>query len=133
MQYIENGELMHYGVLGMKWGIKRNPSRAFSKSVKKANRLEKKIGKTEKNLQKNIYKRNKISARYSGFGFASKGDVTRATSRVHRQEYLLDKRKKKYDKWKQHMQKNFQNVKVSDVAPEVRSAGKDYLDLLMKG
>lgn len=37
------------------------------------------------------------------------------------------------EKWKQHMQKKFQNVKVSYVDPEMRSAGKDYLDLLMKG
>ena len=37
------------------------------------------------------------------------------------------------EKWKQHMQKNFQNVKVSDVDPEVRSAWKEYIDLPMKG
>ena len=37
------------------------------------------------------------------------------------------------EKWKQHMQKKLQNVTVSYVDPEVRSAGKDYLDLLMKG
>ena len=36
------------------------------------------------------------------------------------------------EKWKQHIQKNFKNVKVSDVDPEVRSAGKDYIYLLMK-
>lgn len=35
--YLENeqNELQHYGVLGMKWGVRKNPSKAYARAVKK--------------------------------------------------------------------------------------------------
>ena len=37
----ETNELQHYGVLGMKWGVKRNPTKAYIKASKKRDRLNK--------------------------------------------------------------------------------------------
>lgn len=34
-------ELKHYGVLGMKWGVRKNPDKAYSKSIKKLQKIEK--------------------------------------------------------------------------------------------
>lgn len=33
-------ELQHYGVLGMKWGVRKNPTKAYVKATKKQRRLD---------------------------------------------------------------------------------------------
>lgn len=38
----EYADICHYGVLGMKWGRRKNPSKAFRKASAKADRLHKK-------------------------------------------------------------------------------------------
>lgn len=40
--------LQHHGVLGMRWGIRKNPSRAYAKATRKADRLSTKASKLEK-------------------------------------------------------------------------------------
>ena len=38
-------ELMHYGKLGMKWGVIHNPAKAYAKAINKRNSLNSKLNK----------------------------------------------------------------------------------------
>lgn len=82
--------LKHYGVLGMRWGVRKNPSRAYARSVKKADRLARKTSqlnetsnKTDYSVAKAKYRARKIQAkaakaRRKGDNAARKGDTDRA-------------------------------------------------------
>lgn len=39
----KDGQLCHYGVLGMKWGVRKNPSKAYVKATRKKQRLDKRV------------------------------------------------------------------------------------------
>ena len=54
--------LAHYGVMGMKWGVRKDPERAWSRANQKADKLKKKAG--IKN-QKRVYRSSKKAARYN--------------------------------------------------------------------
>lgn len=58
-------ELYHYGVIGMKWGVRHNAAKAYSKAVAKSNKLQDKVEKTGQNYAKKSQKANTgISTRY---------------------------------------------------------------------
>lgn len=40
MTPLDTSELAHYGVLGMKWGVRKDPDRAYSKSIKKLKKID---------------------------------------------------------------------------------------------
>lgn len=79
--------LEHYGVLGMKWGVRKDPERAYAKAKAKSEKLSKKIAKANKKyLKKAKLKRLPIT-------LVSKRSVMNARSKVD----LLEDKKKKWD------------------------------------
>lgn len=120
-------ELMHYGVLGMKWGKRKNPSSAFGKSAEKADKLRRKISKTEVKLDKASNKLTKYNQR------GDQDKANRAAAKVNRVGQKLQKRTAKSQKWEKAMSKTFNKTKMSDITQKDLIKGRDYVNMLVKG
>lgn len=117
-----NDELYHYGVLGMKWGVKRGKTaQAYTKASNKAKKLDEKIAKFDKRAEKTNYKYNKVLAR----GHTSK----KLHSRQRRHQAALNKQIYKAEKWYKSMEKTFTKKKLSK---EQINAGKKYAEMIAK-
>jgi hypothetical protein len=124
--YVADGELYHYGVLGMKWGVRRgNTSGAYAKASKKLKKIEKKVDKLDAKATKK-YKRAE-RAQY-GFSIVS-ARKTKQKAGVAR--YKLEKQMAKAVKWVDRMDTAFKGTDQKLTAQQ-RELGKKYAERLMK-
>lgn len=123
---MNDDELMHYGVKNMKWGVRRNPEKAFVKANAKykkyqvkANKLKTKSDKAtaKKYKRANPLIRTEISdARYRNA--ARKADKATA-------KYL--KAQRKAEKWVEVMNKTFENYDMKALSSNKVDSGKDFI------
>ena len=111
-------ELYHYGVLGMKCGVKRNPGAAYTKATSKSSRLVNQY--VNKSSRANSYNENARSRerRYiTGIG----GGVT---ERQIKKAVKLDHKAEKAVNWNKKISKAFKNADVSKIDNSVVDAGR---------
>lgn len=111
----ENGSpyLAHYGVLGMKWGVRHNPEKAYTKASKKLKALSK---ASDKALNKAGYYNSKANRRKIGSNKREAELARRAYSRSIRHS-------RKASKWIKAMKKEFSKQDVVSLDPELISLG----------
>lgn len=137
---------MHYGVLGMKWGIRKDPSTAFRKASKKANKLDAKqqrlgdkstkanwkASKANHKLEQDIDRRAKgsILARNDDDHDLLSKDAKAKSSKANDIQLKYNAARLKSQKWESKMEKAFANVSVSDISEDDLEYGERYVYML---
>ena len=115
-------ELYHYGVFGMKWGVKRNPGAAYTKATSKSSRLVNQY--INKSSRANSYNENARSRERRYITEIGRGVTERQIKKAVKLDHKAEKARKKAVNWNKKISKAFKNADVSKIDNSVVDAGR---------
>ena len=120
--------LAHYGVIGMKWGVRKNPQRAYQKASKKYDKLEKKANKS-------LDKAGKYNRKRTRYSIGNIGNYNEAQAKRSYDKAV--KRTKRAAKWMKAMKKEFANQNIVNLDQDLLRRGdimiERYRNMSVKG
>lgn len=131
--------LEHYGVLGMKWGVRKNPDRAYDRAGKKLERLDRKVTKFDNKGAKKEQKAVKKQRKASSALVFQKNKARRASKSTRKALKAYQKSQEMQIKaysWNEQIKKIFKNTKVTNMDKRYVDLGNKYakmsIDSIMK-
>ena len=119
-------ELKHYGVIGMKWGVRRGKTaQAYAKASKKLQKLDNKVEKAKKKNRKWMQK-----AEDRQYGFTLPVLRASARNKARKTSYKVAKATRKAHKFYEKMDKVFKKSEMKSLSQEHIAMGKRYADYL---
>ena len=126
---MNNNELMHYGVLGMKWGVKRGKSaKVYAKASKKLSKMERKVNKTQDEVNKHMYKADKIASRTF---FRDSSAERKYRKRAAEAQKKANGYKYKAVDWIKKMDKQLKNT-PNKLSKSQKALGEKYVESLRR-
>lgn len=131
-------ELIHYGVLGMKWGVRKDPEKAGRRAYKKLEKLDKKVKKAELETlkrERTAVKKMQKADKAILFPKRKSRKASKALKRVNAAHLNTQEKVAKAVRWKRQMDDVFKSVTINNIDDRYISLGEKYankeLDNLM--
>ena len=136
----ENGELKHYGVVGMRWGVRRAKQylkkgdrqkygAGIRKTYDKASKeLDKRAKKADKKLERAYNQRDRAYQKADSF-FSTERGRRKALARANKAMRDATRSANHARRWVKSMEKTFADTNVSLTKEQV-DLGRKYLDIM---
>ena len=126
---MDNNKLQHYGVIGMKWGVRRgNTAKAYEKASKKLQKIDKKYTNMERKAIKASVNADRLRSSRNPF---RQGRGENQDEIAKRRAAKVSRYARNGSKWLKSMEKVFKNTNVSLTA-EQRAMGEKYAETLRR-